>query len=193
MKSIVYGTALALSLAFSAAAIAAGDGNSDSNTNNSGGGNAESPKKLKCKKNELIKTVKKDGKSVKMCVAKTAGIVPDEEIYVQARGLAEAGEYEWALTLFDLVQNKKDPRVLNYMGYSHRKAGRLETGISYYKQALAIDPNYVRVREYLGEGYVAAGRIDLATEQLVEISNRCGTSCEEYVDLKKAIDTAVNL
>lgn len=192
MNSILYGTILSVSLAMSTTAYAAGDSDSGSGTTNSGSGKAESPKKLKCKTNQMIKTVKKDGKDVKMCVAKTAGLIPDEEIYVQARALAEEGEYEWALTLFDLVQNKQDPRVLNYMGYSHRKAGRLETGITYYKQALAIDPNYVRVREYLGEGYVAAGRIDLAKEQLIEISNRAGTNCDEYVDLKKAIDS-VNL
>ena len=29
-------------------------------------------------------------------------------------------------------------------------------------QGLAIDPNYVLVREYLGEGYVAAGKVGLA-------------------------------
>jgi tetratricopeptide (TPR) repeat protein len=81
---------------------------------------------------------------------------------------------------------------LNYTGYSHRKAGRLETGITYYRKALAINPDFVLAREYLGEGYVAAGRIDLAKVELAEIGKRCGVACEEYKDLSKAIETAVN-
>jgi tetratricopeptide (TPR) repeat protein len=80
--------------------------------------------------------------------------------------------------------------VLNYTGYSHRKAGRLDIGITYYRKALAINPNFVLAREYLGEGYVAAGRIDLARAELSEIATRCGTSCEEYADLARAIDAA---
>ena len=88
-----------------------------------------------------------------------------------------------------MIQNQNDPRVLNYTGYSHRKAGRLEIGITYYTKALAIDPNFVLAREYLGEGYVAAGRKDLAQLQLNEIASRCGTACEEYKDLAAAIAT----
>ena len=47
-------------------------------------------------------------------------------------------------------------------------------------------------REYLGEGYVAAGRVDLAKLQLTEIANRCGTTCEEYQELAEHIETGVN-
>ncbi|MBC8094611.1 MAG: hypothetical protein H7Y43_02250, partial [Akkermansiaceae bacterium] len=56
---------------------------------------------------------------------------------------------------------------------------------------LAIDPDFVLAREYLGEGYVAAGRIDLATLELNEIRNRAGAGSEEYQDLSKAIATGV--
>ena len=154
-----------------------------------------SPKKMMCKKGEAVKTVKVNGKSVKKCAKLTAGLLTDDELYNQARLLAkEDGEYDWALALFDFVQNKQDPKVLNYMGYSNRKAGRLETGIAFYQKALAIDPNFVLAREYLGEGYVVAGRTDLAMLQLDEIKTRCGTTCEEYQDLSKAISlgTVVN-
>jgi tetratricopeptide (TPR) repeat protein len=52
--------------------------------------------------------------------------------------------------------------VLNGLGYSHRKLGLLDEAIGYYRRALALDPSYVLAREYLGEGYVAAGKIALA-------------------------------
>ena len=64
-----------------------------------------------------------------------------------------------------------------------------DTALAEYRKALAIDPNFVLAREYLGEGYVAAGRIDLAKLELNEIKVRAGTASEEYRDLAKAIDT----
>jgi Flp pilus assembly protein TadD len=144
---------------------------------------------LKCKKGEVVKTVKKKGvKDKKMCVKITAGIIPDGELYQQGRLLAKQGQYEWALTALNAVQDQTDPHVLNYLGYSNRKAGRLDIAITYYNKALAIDPNFVLAREYLGEGYVAAGKLDLAKEQLAEIASRAGTDSEEYIDLNAAIN-----
>jgi tetratricopeptide (TPR) repeat protein len=143
-----------------------------------------------CKKGEVLKEVVKDGKKMKICVKAQSGILPDEELYQQGRLLAKAGQYDWAVEVLSLVQNQNDPRVLNYLGYSNRKAGRLEIGISYYRKALAINPNFVLAREYLGEGYVAAGRSDLAQAELGEIEKRCGKTCEEYTDLAAAIAAA---
>jgi tetratricopeptide (TPR) repeat protein len=88
------------------------------------------------------------------------------------------------------VRDQDDPAVLNYLGYAHRKAGMIEAGIAYYQQALAIDPDYLLVREYLGEGYVAAGKVELARQQLKEIAARCGTNCEEYQQLAEVIAAA---
>ena len=120
-----------------------------------------------------------------------AGVLPDEELYLQGRALAKSGKYDWALQVLAAVQNQNDPRVLNMTGYSNRKAGRFEVGIAYYQKALAIDPNFVLAREYLGEGYVTVGKIDLAQIQLAEIKNRAGVGSEEYKDLSKAIATGV--
>ena len=152
-----------------------------------GGGEPAVPVK-KCKKGEVLKKVG----NVKKCVKVETGILPDEDLYQQGRVLAKAGEYEWALQVLAAIENQNDPRVLNYTGYSNRKAGRLEIGITYYRKALAIDPNFVLAREYLGEGYVAAGRVDLAQVELGEIKARAGASSTEYRDLAKAIATASN-
>jgi tetratricopeptide (TPR) repeat protein len=172
--SIAVLAALAAGLAFATPSFAAGE-DSSSGTN---------PAK-KCKTGQVWDGNKKE------CVKASSGVLPDEELYQQGRALAKSGHYDWALQVLAAVSNQNDPRVLNYTGYSHRKAGRLDTGIAYYQKALAINPDFVLAREYLGEGYVAAGRIDLANVQLAEIANRCGTTCEEYKDLSAAI-TAVN-
>jgi tetratricopeptide (TPR) repeat protein len=149
-----------------------------------------SPTQMKCAKGEVIKTIRKAGKKVKKCVKVVSGILPDNELYLQGRLLAKQGEYEWALTVLAAVQDKNNPDVLNYMGYSNRKAGRLDIAITYYEKALSINPDYVLAREYLGEGYVAAGKLELAKVQLKEIANRAGVKSEEYLDLAKAINGA---
>jgi len=129
-------------------------------------------------------------KKKKKCVKTESGVIPDRDLLAQATLLARSGEYEWAIAILSVVRDKSDPEVLNMFGYSHRKAGRLETGIAYYRKALAIDPDYVLAREYLGEGLVSAGRLDLARAELAEIAVRCGTTCEEYIDLKETIGAA---
>jgi tetratricopeptide (TPR) repeat protein len=136
----------------------------------------------KCKKGEVW------DKKKKKCVKASSGVLPDEDLYQQGVALAKAGEYDWALTVLAAVSNQNDPRVLNYTGYSYRKSGQIEKGIGYYQRALAIDPNFVLAREYLGEGYVASGRIDLAKAELTQIAQRCGTTCEEYQDLAEELE-----
>jgi tetratricopeptide (TPR) repeat protein len=145
---------------------------------------------LNCKKGEVIKKVTQNGARKEICVKVKAGILPDEDLYQQGRLIAKSGNYDWALDVLASIENQNDPRVLNYTGYSNRKAGRIDVGITYYRKALAIDPNFILAREYLGEGYVAAGRIDLAMAELNEIKTRAGVSTEEYKDLSEAISTA---
>jgi tetratricopeptide (TPR) repeat protein len=145
----------------------------------------KSAKKLKCKRGETAKQMRSNGTTKLMCVKLKSEMLLDSELYNQARLLADEGEYEWALDHLRLMSNQKDPKVLSYTGYTNRKAGRLETGISYYHQALSINPNYVQAREYLGEAYALAGFDALAREQLSEIEKRCGTGCDAYVKLNE--------
>ena len=77
--------------------------------------------------------------------------------------------------------------ILTMIGYSKRKLGAVDEGIAYYHRALAINPDSVNTREYLGEGYVAMGRFDLAEVELEKIEAICGTDCDPYVQLASAI------
>ena len=97
-------------------------------------------------------------KKQKKCVAPKQGMLDDDSIYEAGRDLAMAGRYGEAITLLGLAADKTDPRILNYLGYSHRKAGRIPVGLGYYQEALRIDPDYTLVREYLGEALSAARR-----------------------------------
>ena len=187
-KITVLSFAALFALTGAAFAASSGGGSSTSSGTSSGGGNSSgSASTLKCKSGEVVKKVSTNGVTKQKCVKATSGILPDEELYQQARLLAKQGQYDWALQVLAVIQNQEDPRVLTYIGYSNRKAGRVELGISYYTKALALNPNFVPAREYLGEGYLAAGKPELAQAQLAEIAARCGVACEEYKDLSSAI------
>jgi tetratricopeptide (TPR) repeat protein len=131
-------------------------------------------------------------KKTKKCVDAQAGELDDESIYETGRYLAKIGRYDEAITVLNYVANPDDKRVLNYLGYSYRKSGQIDVGLTYYKKSLAIDPDYVLVREYLGEALIQKGDIAGAKAQLVEIEARCGKTCEPYVDLAAELSKVTN-
>ncbi len=146
-----------------------------------------SAKALGCKRGEAGKWSGEGDAKKQACIALAPGVMGDDELYEQGKLLATENEYDWALEALALITKQDDAKVLNYIGYSNRKAGRLETGIEAYKKALALDPDYVQAREYLGEAYVLAGKKDLAAAELAEIKTRKGADCPEYAALEKAI------
>lgn len=121
----------------------------------------------------------------RVCVREEAA--SPQDIYNQGRALAAAGEYDRAVRLFQAMGDQDDAMVLTMIGYSKRKMGAVDDGIAYYHKALAIEPDNVLTREYLGEGYVTMGRYDLAEAELDRIGAICGVDCKEYQDLAAAI------
>ena len=82
-------------------------------------------------------------------------------------------------------KDKKNPDILNYLGYTLRKTGNLEKAEIYYLKGLELDASHLGINEYLGELYVETNRIDLAKKRL-EVLNGC--QCEEYSELKELIE-----
>ena len=116
----------------------------------------------------------------------------DDDIYLAGRDLGQQAHYAEALKLFFRVKNREQARVLNSIGYSTRKLGDVDKGIDYYHQALAIDPNFTKARQYLGEAYLLKGDVGKAKEQLDEIADRCGGPCDDYELLVAAIAAHVS-
>jgi tetratricopeptide (TPR) repeat protein len=170
---LVASAALALPL-LGAPAFTAGDGGGGGG----GGGGGET-----CPPGKVM------DKKTKKCVDAERGAVDDDSLYEYGRALAQDGRYAEAITILSLAADKTDPRILNYLGYSHRKAGRVLVGLGYYQEALRHDPDYTLVREYMGEAYLQQGNVDAAKEQLAEIEKRCGKGCREYALLAEQIDT----
>lgn len=115
----------------------------------------------------------------------------DDELYNAAYWLARQGSYQQALGLLRGVRNQNDARVLNATGFATRKLGDVDAALPYYAKALALDANYTKAREYLGEAHLAKGDLMAAKVQLGEIENRCGKSCSEYAALAGEIEAFV--
>jgi tetratricopeptide (TPR) repeat protein len=151
-----------------------------------GAGSGDSDPVPTCKKGKVW------DKKQKKCVAQQQGMLDDDSIYETGRALAFQGRYNEAITILTLAADKTDPRILNYLGYSHRKAGRVLVGLGYYEEALRNNPDYTLVREYMGEAHLQIGDVAAAKAQLDEIEKRCGTTCSEYVQLSSQIDAYGN-
>lgn len=123
----------------------------------------------------------------KKCVLPKKSSLDDDNLYEAARDLAYHRRYEEAISVLELAENQNDPRILNYLGYSNRKLGRVEKGLTYYAAALREDPDYTLVMEYMGEAFLQLGKVDKALELLTEIEKRCGTGCREYTMLETEI------
>tara|TARA_R110002020_G_scaffold35195_4_gene106315 strand:+ start:1624 stop:2142 length:519 start_codon:yes stop_codon:yes gene_type:complete len=122
------------------------------------------------------------------CVPPRSGALDDDNIYEAGRDLAYAGRYDEAINVLSLASDRNDKRILNFLGYAHRKDGRLEVGIGYYRQAIEIDPSYSLVREYYGEALLMKGDLEGARAELATIETICGSrTCEEYEDLSEEI------
>ena len=76
----------------------------------------------------------------------------------------------------------RNPDILNYLGFTLRKAGKYEQAENYYLQGLEIKPDHNGINEYLGELYVKTNRIGKANERLAVLKN---CKCEEYNELKE--------
>ena len=76
--------------------------------------------------------------------------------------------------------DKKNPDILNYMGFTTRKIGNFDEAEKFYLEGLSIKPNHNGINEYLGELYVQTNRIGKAKERLAVLKN---CNCDEYNEL----------
>jgi len=107
------------------------------------------------------------------------------KLYEEGVKLAEAGDFETALDRFERAQKerKNDADILNMLGFTQRKLGRLDAAFANYAKALELRPDFPEAREYLGEAHLQA-----ALEQLRILSARGAT--EEVAELRDAIAQA---
>ena len=160
MKKVII---LLISLSLSVSLMAAG---SDSSSSSGSSGNEFSKESLY---DDAVKLVKRAGK-----LEKKAKLDKAKKLYAQAfKKLEEAYK-----------ENKKDPDILNYMGFTTRKVGNFDQAEKFYLEGLSIKPDHNGINEYLGELYVQTNQIDKANERLAVLKN---CNCDEYNELQLII------
>jgi len=109
---------------------------------------------------------------------------------VAAVDAIEAKQYERAIPMLeDIIKREpKNADAYNWLAYATRKNGDPAKSIPIYQQALAIDPKHLGAHEYIGEAYLALDDIGHAREHLKRLDKLCFFPCEQYRDLKKAVE-----
>lgn len=123
------------------------------------------------------------------CVAPEESSLGDDVLYRAVRELAYAGRFDDTLRVLAAMSDPTDERVLTYMGFVYRSLGETERGYSYYRQAIAANPDTLLARSYMGQGFVAEGRIEEAAALLTEIRLAGGRGTWAETSLALALDT----
>ena len=118
---------------------------------------------------------------------------PENANIAAGRKAIEAKDFKAAVGhLAKAVQDEpKNADAHNMLGYSYRKVGTFDKSMEHYQTALKLDANHRSAHEYLGELYLDMNQPENAEKQLASLKKACPFlgRCEEFDDLKKAIDT----
>ena len=105
---------------------------------------------------------------------------------------AEIAAKNWPAAVAELksVNDTGSADWNNLMGYSLRKSTPPDYAAAekYYDEALRIDPRHRGALEYSGELYLLTGNLPKAEERLAALNKICFLPCEEYTDLKSAVE-----
>ena len=100
------------------------------------------------------------------------------------------GNYQLAIKyLLKAAKTSPDnPDVYNLLGFSHRKLDKVEEAFKYYNRALKLNLRHQGANEYIGELYLRTKNLNKAEEHLEVLDDVCFFGCDEYDDLKDAIE-----
>jgi tetratricopeptide (TPR) repeat protein len=119
----------------------------------------------------------------------------DDTNWVEGRKAIEAQDWPRAVALLVKAASadSANPDIYNCLGYAQRKSGHLPEAFAAYNQALRLDPAHKQTHEYIGEAYLLTGDVANAEQHLAALGLLCApTPCEEYKDLRRAIEDYKN-
>ena len=102
----------------------------------------------------------------------------------------EAKDFARAITLLEVAVQRTpdDADAWNQLAYATRRNGEPAKAIVLYEKALALDSRHLGAHEYIGEAYLALDDLAKAKQHLARLNRICFFGCEEYRDLKKAVE-----
>lgn len=121
----------------------------------------------------------------------SAGGSANASVPTLASARADISGQKWTAAidkLKDIVaDNSGNADAYNLLGFAYRNAGDFSRAMTAYKRALKLNPKHSGALEYQGVLFIKLGQPDNAKANLEKIKGICGTGCEEYEDLAKAI------
>ena len=121
--------------------------------------------------------------------ADTAPIKSDPVWLTEVRSSIKAEKYNQAIQQLQVANEKNSADWNNLLAYSLRKkqSPDLMGAEKYYQAALKIDPEHRGALEYYGELKLMNNDLPGAEALLAKLNKVCTFGCEEYSDLKGAI------
>ena len=118
----------------------------------------------------------------------TPAAAPSDSL-AEARTLIAARNWSAAVQALRRVNETRSADWNNLLGYSLRKRSPpdLDAAERHYTDALRIDPQHRGALEYSGELYLMKGDLARAEQRLAALDKACFLPCEEFTDLKKAV------
>ena len=109
--------------------------------------------------------------------------------YLSAEKLINKKQFSDAIVKLNdaLATDSNNADIYNYLGFSHRKLGKMEDAAFFYNKALEINPKHKGALEYQGEMYLTLNQIGKAEENLKKLDKICFLGCSEFDKLKKSI------
>jgi len=103
----------------------------------------------------------------------------------------ESRQFARAITLLEVAVQRTpdDADAWNWLAYATRGGGDPAKSIPLCQKALALDPRHLGAHEYIGQAYLALDNLPNAKEHLARLNRLCLFSCEQYRDLKKAVES----
>jgi len=107
----------------------------------------------------------------------------------EARASIKADKYDQAIQQLQAANETSSADWNNLLGYSLRKKQPpdLVGAEKYYQAALKIDPNHRGALEYYGKLKLMNNDLPGAEALLARLDKACTFGCEEYSDLKGAV------
>ena len=109
--------------------------------------------------------------------------------YAAGKAALERKDWREAIRRFGqaALRDPDNADLENYLGYSYRNLGQLDTAFSHYRRALVLNPRHRGAHEYVGEAYLMVGNLPRAEEHLAALRRICLIPCEELGDLERQI------
>ena len=117
---------------------------------------------------------------------------PSDPAIAQAQKAIVAKDWTRAAAVMHdaLAAHPENADYHNLYAYALRKGPHpdMKEVFLQYEEALRIDPEHRNAHEYIGAAYLQVGNLAKAKEHLTALDKLCWLPCEQYSELKEAVE-----